>query len=98
VLAPAALLLGVMGVRTGRRWLIWLAAIAAVGGLVVGGLRVYPGQIAYVIALVAAGTALVRAGHLRVGREVSGRDRDDAAPFRIDPPAGSAPHPDVRRA
>ena len=55
----------------GGRWLVRAAAVCALAGLVVGGLRVYPGQVAYVIALVAAGTWLVRAGHLDLrGRAV----------------------------
>jgi hypothetical protein len=68
VLAPAAVLLAIIGVRTGRRWLVRAAAVCAIAGLVVGGLRVYPGQIVYVIALIAAGTWLARAGHLSIRR------------------------------
>ena len=64
ILAPAAVLLAVVGIRTGRQWLVRVAAVCALAGLVVGGLRAYPGQAAYVIGLVAAGTWLIRTGHL----------------------------------
>lgn len=64
VLGPVAVLLAVMGARTSRRWLVRVAAVCAIAGLVVGGLRVYPGQVAYVIALIAGGSWLVRSGEL----------------------------------
>ena len=65
VLLPAAVLLLIAGVRLRRRPLVVAGYVAAAAGLVVGGLRFYPGQVAYVIALVAITFWLVRDGWLR---------------------------------
>ncbi len=64
VLLPVAVILLVAGVRRHRRALVVAGYAVAVAGLVVGGLRFYPGQVAYVIALLALGLWLRRSGWL----------------------------------
>jgi hypothetical protein len=64
VLAPAAAVLLLIGLRTGRKSLMATGFGVAVAGLVIGGLRVYPGQVVYAVALVALAGWLYCTGRL----------------------------------